>query len=132
MRPSLLALAPGAFFFFNSASAAPTAVLPFSNSSISANNTTQTLPDAPQTSQTQSKNCNTPSNRACWLPGFDINTDWEVDSPTTGVVRSVSNSSYQVNLTSTDRQYTFEITEVDDYLGPDGVIKKKAMLINSM
>lgn len=67
---------------------------------------------APDGSQRQ--NCNTPSNRACWLPGFDINTDWEVDTPTTGVVRS----------------YTFEITEVDDYVGADGAVKKKAMLIN--
>ncbi|KIH92351.1 hypothetical protein SPBR_02389 [Sporothrix brasiliensis 5110] len=62
----------------------------------------------------QRQNCNTPSNRACWQPGFDINTDWEVNTPTTGVVRS----------------YTFVITEVDGYVGADGVSKQKAMLIN--
>lgn len=33
--------------------------------------------------------CNTPSNRACWSNGYDINTDYEVNSPDTGVVRPV-------------------------------------------
>lgn len=33
--------------------------------------------------------CNTPSNRACWSDGFDINTDYEVKIPETGVTRSV-------------------------------------------
>jgi hypothetical protein len=36
--------------------------------------------------------CNTPSNRACWTSGFNINTDYEVSTPTTGVTRSVSPS----------------------------------------
>ncbi|CAK7232975.1 hypothetical protein SEUCBS140593_008445 [Sporothrix eucalyptigena] len=66
------------------------------------------------TDGSQSKNCNTPSNRACWLPGFDINTDWEVKTPTTGVTR----------------YYTFVLTEVDNYVGADGAVKKKAMLVN--
>lgn len=33
--------------------------------------------------------CNTPSNRACWTSGFNINTDWEASVPTTGVTRTV-------------------------------------------
>ncbi|KAK0615729.1 L559a mutant of Melanocarpus Albomyces laccase [Bombardia bombarda] len=59
--------------------------------------------------------CNTPSNRVCWAPGFDINTDWESKTPITGV----------------DRNYTFALTEVDNYVGPDGQVKEKAMLINN-
>ncbi|KAL1837545.1 hypothetical protein VTJ49DRAFT_3668 [Mycothermus thermophilus] len=58
--------------------------------------------------------CHTPSNRACWSPGFDIFTDYEVNTPNTGVVRT----------------YTFDITEVDGRVGPDGVVKEKLMLIN--
>ncbi|KAL1902381.1 hypothetical protein Sste5346_001361 [Sporothrix stenoceras] len=135
------ALAPGALFL-GLAAAVPTnsssATFPLQNGTVSSSSSSvvpsassapssgpevalTTLPSedasafpglAPDNSQRQ--NCNTPSNRACWLPGFDINTDWEVDTPTTGVVRS----------------YTFVITEVDDYVGADGVVKKKAMLIN--
>lgn len=33
--------------------------------------------------------CNTPTNRACWTTGFDINTDYETSIPTTGVIRDV-------------------------------------------
>lgn len=33
--------------------------------------------------------CNTPTNRACWTDGFDINTDYEANFPDTGVVRNV-------------------------------------------
>ena len=36
--------------------------------------------------------CNTPSNRACWTTGFDINTDYETNTPTTGVTRNVSSN----------------------------------------
>ncbi|KAK0644590.1 laccase [Cercophora newfieldiana] len=60
------------------------------------------------------KSCNTPSNRACWTEGFDINTDWEAKTPVTGVTRT----------------YTLTLTEVDDYVGADGRVKEKAMLIN--
>ncbi|OAA65495.1 laccase [Niveomyces insectorum RCEF 264] len=104
----LSGLAPGALFFSSFAVAAP-ASLP-----VSASASPQTIAlQQDQTSQ-QQQSCNTPSNRACWLPGFDINTDWEVNAPTTGVVRS----------------YTFVLTEVDNYIGGDGVAKNKAMLIN--
>ncbi|KAK2629486.1 hypothetical protein QTJ16_000306 [Diplocarpon rosae] len=57
--------------------------------------------------------CNTASNRACWSDGFDINTDWETKTPS-----------------GTTRSYTFTVTERDNWVGPDGGIKKKAMLIN--
>ncbi|KAH8892660.1 laccase [Thozetella sp. PMI_491] len=59
--------------------------------------------------------CNTPSNRACWTTGFDINTDYETSTPVTNVVRT----------------YNLEITEHDNWTGPDGVVRAKAMLINN-
>jgi hypothetical protein len=31
--------------------------------------------------------CHTTSNRACWSPGFDINTDYEVNVPPAGTTR---------------------------------------------
>ncbi len=34
--------------------------------------------------------CNTPSNRACWTTGFDINTDYEDKIPLTGKTKTVS------------------------------------------
>jgi len=36
--------------------------------------------------------CNTPTNRACWTDGFDINTDYEANFPDSGVVREVGAS----------------------------------------
>lgn len=37
------------------------------------------------------ENCNTATDRACWISGsYDINTDYELETPTTGVVRNVS------------------------------------------
>ncbi|KAH8883756.1 laccase-1 [Thozetella sp. PMI_491] len=59
--------------------------------------------------------CNTPSNRACWTTGFSITTDYETSTPFTGVTRT----------------YNLEITEHDNWKGPDGVVKEKVMLINS-
>ena len=58
--------------------------------------------------------CNTASDRQCWSDGFDINTDYELHTPTTGVTRS----------------YTLTLTEADDWAGGDGGTKAKAMLIN--
>ncbi|KAK4448793.1 laccase [Podospora aff. communis PSN243] len=58
--------------------------------------------------------CNTATNRACWTSGFDINTDYEHNFPATGVTR----------------EYNLVITEHDEWVGGDGVPKKKAMLIN--
>lgn len=50
------------------------------------------------------ENCNTATNRACWISGsYDINTDYELDTPTTGVVRSVSwISEYLLKATDTE------------------------------
>ncbi|KAK4101287.1 multicopper oxidase [Parathielavia hyrcaniae] len=58
--------------------------------------------------------CHNASNRACWTPGWNINTDYEVRTPNTGVVRP----------------YTLTLTEVDNWTGPDGVVKNKVMLVN--
>ncbi len=41
--------------------------------------------------QGRASTCNTPTNRACWTSGFNISTDYEASTPTTGVVRKVSN-----------------------------------------
>jgi aminopeptidase N len=59
--------------------------------------------------------CNTPTNRACWTTGFDINTDYESKVPRTGVTR----------------RYTFNINEHHNWMGPDGHVKEVAMLVNS-
>jgi hypothetical protein len=77
--------------------------------------------------------CHTPSNRACWTTGYNINTDYEVNSPNTGVVRPVSDLLHIRTKTDTNRrQYTFTLTEEENWTGPDGVVKNKVMLINSM
>ncbi|KAK2073255.1 hypothetical protein P8C59_007547 [Phyllachora maydis] len=53
-------------------------------------------------------------DRACWCAEFNISTDYETSTPTTGVTRS----------------YTLSISEVDNWVGGDGVVKEKAMLVN--
>ncbi|KAK0648653.1 laccase [Cercophora newfieldiana] len=58
--------------------------------------------------------CHSASNRACWTTGFNINTDYEVSTPPSGAIR----------------KYTLTLTEVDNWTGPDGVVKKKVMLVN--
>lgn len=62
----------------------------------------------------QDASCNTPSDRACWTDGFDINTDFEAKTPLTGVVRP----------------YTLTLTEETNWKGPDGVTKDIVMLVN--
>ncbi|KAF3767224.1 hypothetical protein M406DRAFT_69386 [Cryphonectria parasitica EP155] len=63
----------------------------------------------------QQPNCNTASNRACWISGsYDITTDYEVKTPLTGVVR----------------QYDLTLTQAENWLGPDGVVKEDVMLVN--
>ncbi|KAK2614816.1 hypothetical protein N8I77_001615 [Diaporthe amygdali] len=62
----------------------------------------------------QDASCNTPSDRACWTDGFDINTDFETKTPLTGVVRP----------------YTLTLTEETNWKGPDGVTKDIVMLVN--
>ncbi|KAK1753358.1 putative laccase precursor [Echria macrotheca] len=60
--------------------------------------------------------CNTATNRQCWTtsPAFNINTDYEASWPSTGVTRT----------------YTFTLTEVNNWVGGDGRVKVKAMLVN--
>lgn len=60
------------------------------------------------------QSCNTATNRQCWSSGFDINTDYEVNTPTTGATQP----------------YTLTLTEVNNFVGGDGVVKTKAMLVN--
>ncbi|TPX10102.1 uncharacterized protein E0L32_001299 [Thyridium curvatum] len=61
------------------------------------------------------RNCNTASNRRTWCDGFSLDTDYEVPGNTpTGTVVS----------------YTFVLTEVNNWVGPDGVVKNKFMLVN--
>jgi hypothetical protein len=38
----------------------------------------------------QAESCNTPTNRACWTTGFTIDTDYEIETPYTGVTREVN------------------------------------------
>lgn len=62
----------------------------------------------------QAQSCNTPENRACWTDGFDINTDYELSTPE-----------------GTTREFSWEITEIENWTGPDGVTKEKVMLVNN-
>ncbi|KAI1432537.1 multicopper oxidase-domain-containing protein [Xylaria sp. CBS 124048] len=74
----------------------------------------QCAPSSPNEFEARdSASCNTPSTRSCWLPGYDINTDYEVKTPP-GVVRT----------------FDWEVSEHDDWTGPDGRVKSKVMLIN--
>ncbi|KAL8348099.1 hypothetical protein RB601_002690 [Gaeumannomyces tritici] len=66
-------------------------------------------------SSVRQTDCRSASNRACWnTDGFDIHTDYYGKVPVTNVTR----------------KYTLHLTEVDNYLGADGAIKEKAMLVN--
>ena len=61
--------------------------------------------------------CNSATNRACWTSGYggyNIQTDYEAKTPTTGVTR----------------QYTLIVTEEHNWTGPDGVVKELVMLVN--
>ncbi|KAK3496331.1 laccase [Neurospora crassa] len=58
--------------------------------------------------------CNSPTNRQCWSPGFNINTDYELGTPNTGKTR----------------RYKLTLTETDNWTGPDGVKKDKVMMVN--
>ncbi|KAK7914903.1 hypothetical protein PG985_012606 [Apiospora marii] len=57
--------------------------------------------------------CNTPGNRRCWTDGFDISTDY-----------------YQSFPDGVNREYTFVLTELDNWTGPDGHVQEKVMLVN--
>ncbi|KAH8678384.1 laccase [Xylariales sp. PMI_506] len=62
----------------------------------------------------QSESCNTATTRDCWTTGFNISTDYEVSTPTTGVTRT----------------YDFEITQVENWVGPDGGTRPYVQLVN--
>ncbi|KAK2028375.1 multicopper oxidase [Colletotrichum zoysiae] len=68
----------------------------------------------PDDGNTGLKSCNTPSNRQCWVDGFDINTAYEEKTPDTGVTV----------------EYTLVLTEPPTYKGGDGMDKNNAMIIN--
>jgi len=78
--------------------------------------------------------CHTSTNRACWSDGFDINTDYEEHFPATGTVREVYTPVFPCHyfpvLMPMPWQYNLVITEHDNWVGGDGIPKKKAMLIN--
>ncbi|PKS09340.1 hypothetical protein jhhlp_003954 [Lomentospora prolificans] len=69
---------------------------------------------APRELVKRAPTCNTPSNRACWSDGFNINTDYEASIPDTGVTR----------------HYDFTVSQFENWIGGDGIEKKVAMLIN--
>ncbi|KAK2042477.1 multicopper oxidase [Colletotrichum somersetense] len=68
----------------------------------------------PDDGNTGLKSCNTPSNRQCWVDGFDINTAYEEKTPDTGVTV----------------EYTLVLTEPPTYKGGDAMDKNNAMIIN--
>ncbi|TEA18080.1 Laccase-1 [Colletotrichum sidae] len=98
-----------AFLLYGLAAAAPS---PSSNE-VSKRQDEQPPADA-GSPETGSKLCNTPSNRACWSEGFNINTAYEEKIPDTGVTR----------------QYELVLNEYTSYTGADGMAKNSAMLIN--
>ncbi|KAI4598183.1 Laccase-1 [Pestalotiopsis sp. 9143b] len=63
--------------------------------------------------QPSSGNCNTADNRACWQDGFNITTDYESSTPSGGL-----------------KHYDWEVTEVENWVGPDGVVKGYVQLVN--
>ncbi|KAK6840569.1 hypothetical protein PG995_016323 [Apiospora arundinis] len=73
---------------------------------------------APEVSKIETRaasTCNIASNRACWTDNFNIQTDYETSTPPAA---------------STPRTYDWELTEQDNWVGPDGRILPKVMLIN--
>lgn len=82
----------------------------------------------------QTEDCNTATDRACWISGsYDINTDYELQTPLTGNVREVSPITCVTYKTLTlTIQYSLTLTEEDNWVGPDGVTKEKVMLVNGM
>lgn len=59
--------------------------------------------------------CNTATNRACWQNGFSVTTDYELSTPS-----------------GTLRTYEWEVTEVENWVGPDGVVKSYVQLIDGV
>ncbi|KAF3015102.1 Laccase-1 [Neopestalotiopsis sp. 37M] len=63
--------------------------------------------------QRRTGTCNTADDRACWSDGFSIETDYESSIPD-GI----------------ERHYDWEVTEVENWVGPDGVTKGYVQLVN--
>lgn len=62
--------------------------------------------------------CNTAADRACWADGFDITTDYE--------------EAYPAGATAENPvHYDLEVTEVYNWVGPDGMTKNYVQLINN-
>lgn len=57
--------------------------------------------------------CNTATDRACWTDDFDINSDYETDMPTGSTVT-----------------YQLEVSQIENFVGPDGVTKEFIQAIN--
>jgi FtsP/CotA-like multicopper oxidase with cupredoxin domain len=71
-------------------------------------------PYVPSEIEPRASNCNTATNRACWIQGkYDINTDYEKATPPGSIVA-----------------YNWEITEIANWTGPDGVVKPFVQLVN--
>lgn len=68
---------------------------------------------APKLESRQNKSCNTASNRACWLTGYNISTDYEVETPP-----------------GTSVHYNFTITEETNWVAPDGSVRDYVQLVN--
>lgn len=94
--------------------------------------------------------CNTASNRACWTEGFDINTDWETKTPTTGKTRTVGVIWANFDHRQLTRSYTVHLdhyrsgqlrrgrwpgegeSNVDKwYVGPEVCTNSEMMLTNA-
>jgi FtsP/CotA-like multicopper oxidase with cupredoxin domain len=56
--------------------------------------------------------CHTPTNRACWNGPYNINTDYEKVIPPGRV-----------------RKYNWDVTEVPNWVAPDGTVKEYAQLV---
>ncbi|KAI0477166.1 multicopper oxidase-domain-containing protein [Xylariaceae sp. FL0804] len=62
----------------------------------------------------QASTCNTPTNRACWSNGFNIHTDYEKSTPSGSL-----------------KTFHWTVDEIDNWMGPDGRVKEKVMLVNN-
>ncbi|CAJ2504677.1 Uu.00g120710.m01.CDS01 [Anthostomella pinea] len=58
--------------------------------------------------------CHSATSRACWSSGYTVQTDYEQSTPPGGI-----------------KTFNWEITEHDNWQGPDGRVKSKVMLVNN-
>lgn len=87
-------------------------------------------PDPIELEQRQTAACtNSPTNRGCWLPGFDINTDMYAKWPNTGRTVVVSSATRSIDPTLSTMQYDLSITNTT--CNPDGHGARVCLLINN-